>query len=104
MWRAKLVALGLWAGAIAALIASIVFIFAVTSYAAPVVTVAEPSPRDAYEQRWVKAVHYCADKVRVITQRPVIYQVGVVGSVPRYTTDRQEHLYQLCVETVMGLP
>ena len=75
-------------------------LFTTPALASPVVRVSEPSPKQAYEQRWERNVRYCAWRVSQYTQRPVVYQIGVYGAIPRYTTDRQERLLVACLETL----
>jgi hypothetical protein len=40
--------------------------------------------RESYDQRWVSSMRYCARRVSEYTHRPVVYQVGVYGTFPRY--------------------
>jgi hypothetical protein len=71
-------------------------------HASPVASRHEPTPRDSYDQRWASSVRYCARKVGEYTHRPVVYRVGVYGSFPRYTDDRQERLLVTCLD-VLGV-
>ncbi len=82
---------------------AILFALLLLATPSPAATVAsrhEPTPRETYDERWASSVRYCARTVAKVTERPVAYQVGFAGSVPRYTDDRQERLMWACFDAL----